>query len=398
MSDQPAVVDDAIDDFTTSLWQAIVIIMGVSIVSLGVRAGTVVALSIPLTLAIVFPIMQAFGIDLQRISLGALIIALGLLVDDAMTTVDVMTTRIAPGDSKEAAASFAYKSVAFPMLTGSFVTAAGFVPIGFAQSSAGEYTFSIFAVVTITLFVSWFVAVLFAPAARRGAAQAARDSRARQAEPRHAHLPRRPARRDAPALDHHWHGPGLPGRRRSSCRRSCSGSSFPPPTGPSSWSTCNLPQNASIYASETIARQLDEFLAGDPDVARWSTYIGRGAIRFYLPLNVQLPNDFFSQAVVVAKDVAARDRLQARLEKMMAERLPDVVGRVFPLELGPPVGWPVQYRVSGPDLSQVRSIALRGCRDPRRRSDTSRRSPTTGWSPPAGARHDRPGQGAAAGR
>ena len=119
-----------------------------------------------------------------------------------------------------------------------------------------------------------------------------------------------------------------------------------------------LPQNASIYASDTIAGRLDDFLKGDPDVERWSTYIGRGAIRFYLPLDVQLANDFFSQAVVVAKDVAARDRLQAKLEKLLAEQMPSVVGRVSPLELGPPVGWPVQYRVSGPDLSQVRAIAL----------------------------------------
>ena len=163
VSDQPVVVRTAIDEFTKSLWQAIAIIMAVSIISLGFRPGAVVALSIPLTMAIVFPIMEGLGIDLQRISLGALIIALGLLVDDAMTTVDVMTSRLATGDSKEQAATFAYKTLAFPMLTGSFVTAAGFVPIGFAQSAAGEYTFSIFAVVTIALIVSWFVAVLFAP-------------------------------------------------------------------------------------------------------------------------------------------------------------------------------------------------------------------------------------------
>ena len=156
-------VEHAISDFTTSLWQAIAIIMAVSFVSLGVRAGLVVALSIPLTLAIVFPIMQFLGIDLQRISLGALIIALGLLVDDAMTTIDVMTSRLAAGDSKEQAATFAYRSVAVAMLTGSFITAAGFVPIGFAKSSAGEYTFSIFVVVGIALIMSWFVAVLFAP-------------------------------------------------------------------------------------------------------------------------------------------------------------------------------------------------------------------------------------------
>ena len=163
VSDQPVVVKTAINEFTELLWQAIAIIMAVSIISLGFRPGAVVALSIPLTMAIIFPIMEWLGIDLQRISLGALIIALGLLVDDAMTTVDVMTSRLAAGDSKEQSATFAYKTLAFPMLTGSFVTAAGFVPIGFAQSAAGEYTFSIFAVVSIALIVSWFVAVLFAP-------------------------------------------------------------------------------------------------------------------------------------------------------------------------------------------------------------------------------------------
>ena len=163
VSDQPVVVQTAIGEFMESLWQAIAIIMAVSIISLGLRPGSVVALTIPLTIAIVFPIMQAMHIDLQRISLGALIISLSLLVDSAMTTIDVMTTRLAQGDSKEDAASFAYKTLAMPMLTGTFVTIAGFVPIGFARSAAGEYTFSIFAVVTIALIVSWFVAVLFAP-------------------------------------------------------------------------------------------------------------------------------------------------------------------------------------------------------------------------------------------
>ena len=153
----------AIGEFMTSLWQAIAIIMAVSVVSLGVRAGAIVALSIPLTLAIVFPVMEFVSIDLQRISLGALIIALTLLVDDAMSTIDAMTMRLAQGDEKEQAATFAYKTLAFPMLTGSFVTMAGFVPIGFARSAAGEYTFSIFAVVSIAVLASWLVAVLFIP-------------------------------------------------------------------------------------------------------------------------------------------------------------------------------------------------------------------------------------------
>ena len=163
VADQSSVVRTAIGEFMTSLWQAIAIIMAVSVISLGVRAGAIVALSIPLTLAIVFPVMEFVSIDLQRISLGALIIALTLLVDDAMSTIDAMTTRLAQGDAKEQAATFAYKTLAFPMLTGTFVTMAGFVPIGFARSAAGEYTFSIFAVVSIALLASWLVAVLFIP-------------------------------------------------------------------------------------------------------------------------------------------------------------------------------------------------------------------------------------------
>lgn len=357
VSDQPAVVDHAIGEFTTSLWQAIAIIMAVSIVSLGFRPGAIVALSIPLTLAITFPIMQWFGIDLQRISLGALIIALGLLVDDAMTTVDVMTTRIAQGDKPETAASFAYSSVAFPMLTGSFVTAAGFVPIGFAQSSAGEYTFSIFAVVTITLFVSWFVAVLFAPLLGVALLK----------PPRHAVQPEEHAvsrifrRCLLAAMRARWLTIGVAVAALAAALAASpyvARQFFPASDRPELVVDMTLPQNASIYASEKIAQRFDAFLAKDSDVARWSTYVGRGAIRFYLPLDVRLANDHFSQAVVVAKDVAARDRVQKRIEKFLREETPDLVSRVFPLELGPPVGWPVQYRVSGPDLGQVRAIAL----------------------------------------
>ena len=358
VSDQPAIVDHAISEFMVSLWQAIAIIMAVSIISLGLRPGAIVAASIPLTLAITFPIMEAFHIDLQRISLGALIIALSLLVDSAMTTVDVMTTRIAQGDKVEDAASFAYKTLAFPMLTGTFVTAAGFVPIGFAQSAAGEYTFSIFAVVTITLFVSWFVAVLFAPLLGVVLLKPPKSQ-----EPAKPNVVLRIFRQLlVGAMRVRWITIGV---TLASLVAAFLASPFvprqffPASDRPELVVDLTLPQNASIYASDAIAARLDAFLKNDPDVERWSTYIGRGAIRFYLPLDVQLANDFFSQAVVVAKDVAARDRLQAKLEKFMAERMPSVVGRVSPLELGPPVGWPVQYRVSGPDLSQVRSIALR---------------------------------------
>ncbi len=357
VSNQPAVVTSAIGEFMESLWQAIAIIMAVSVVSLGFRPGAVVALSIPLTMAIVFPIMEGLGIDLQRISLGALIIALGLLVDDAMTTIDVMTSRLAQGDSKEQAATFAYKTLAFPMLTGSLVTAAGFVPIGFARSAAGEYTFSIFAVVAIALIVSWFVAVLFAPLL--GVALLSRPE-ASSEEP--GAIMRAFRWLLLWAMRLRW--------LTIAATLACFVASllalpyvprqfFPASDRPELVVDLTLPQNASIYATDAAAAKLDQVLKDDPDVLRWSAYVGRGAIRFYLPLDVKLANDFFAQAVVVAKDATARERLRARLEKTLAEQFPSVVARVSPLELGPPVGWPVQYRVGGPDIEQVRAIALR---------------------------------------
>jgi multidrug efflux pump subunit AcrB len=357
VSDQPRVVASAITDFTDSLWQAIVIIMVISIVSLGLRAGTVVALSIPLTLAITFPIMELFHIDLQRISLGALIIALALLVDDAMTMVDVMSTRLAAGDSKEVSATFAYKSVAIPMLTGSFVTAAGFVPVGFARSSAGEYTFSLFVVVTIALVGSWFIAVLFGPllgvALLKKPKAAADKPNAIMRSFRGFLVLAMRARWVTIAIT--LGGAVLAVMGSPLVLRQF----FPSSDRPELMVDLQLPQNASIYATDDAAKRLDALLSKDPDVAHWSIYVGRGAIRFYLPLNVEPPNDAFAQAVVVAKDISARKRLQKRLDATLPETFPGAMTRVYPLGLGPPVGWPVQYRVSGPDINQVRDIALR---------------------------------------
>ena len=163
VADQAVTVQSAIAEFMESLWQAVAIILAVSFIALGIRPGLVVALAIPLTLAIVFTAMELAGIDMQRISLGALIIALALLVDDAMTTIDATMNRLAAGDSKIEAASFAFRNYAVAMLAGTLVTIAGFIPVGFAASSAGEYTFSLFAVVAMALIASWFVAVLFTP-------------------------------------------------------------------------------------------------------------------------------------------------------------------------------------------------------------------------------------------
>jgi multidrug efflux pump len=358
VADQPATVESAISEFMTSLWQAVAIILLASFVSLGFRPGLVIASAIPLTLVVIFSIMQMSGIDMQRISLGALIIALALMVDDAMTTTDAMLTRLAQGDDKVQAATFAFRTYAFAMLAGTLVTIAGFVPVGFAASGAGEYTFSLFAVVTIALLVSWFVAVLFAPLL--GVAILTPPRAATSSEPGWVFRTYRAFLTGA--LRARWLTIALTLAMFVAsvfAVRLIPNQFFPSSDRPELLVDMTLPQNASIFASETVARRLDDVLKDDPDVARWSTNVGRGAIRFYLPLNVQLPNNFFSQAVVVAKDVSARERLRQKLEKVLADEFPNLVSRVSTLELGPPVGWPVQYRVSGPDIAQVRDIALK---------------------------------------
>jgi multidrug efflux pump subunit AcrB len=359
VADQPVTVDEAITDFTTSLWQAIAIILTIGFVALGVRAGTVVALTIPLTLAMVFAFMDLAHIDLHRISLGALIIALALLVDDAMTTIDAMTRRLAIGEPKELAATYAYKTLAFAMLTGTLVTIAGFVPVGFAKSSAGEYTFSIFAVVAIALLVSWFVAVVFAPLLGMALLKAPKQAAAEGDRPGVALRAYRALLNGAMRL--RWltllitvavFVVALFGVRLLPQQF------FPASDRVDLLVDLTMPQNASIHATKAAVEELDAILAEDPDLAHWSTYVGQGAIRFYLPLNVQLPNPFYAQAVLVAKDFEGRLRIQERLEERLPETFPEAVTRVYPLELGPPVGWPVQYRISGPDPEELRGIAL----------------------------------------
>ncbi|MGV3635229.1 MAG: efflux RND transporter permease subunit [Pseudorhodoplanes sp.] len=358
VADQAVTVEGAISEFMGSLWQAVAIILFVSFISLGVRPGLVIATAIPLTLAVVFSVMEIVNIDMQRISLGALIIALALMVDDAMTTTDAMLTRLAQGDSKVDAATFAFRNYAIAMLAGTLVTIAGFVPVGFAASSAGEYTFSLFAVVAIALIVSWFVAVLFAPLL--GIAVLKPPS-ADKASSQPGFVFRTYKAFLTGAIRVRWLTIALTiGMFVASflAMPLIPRQFFPSSDRPELLVDLSLPQNASIYASEEIAKRFDAALKDDKDVDRWSTYVGRGAIRFYLPLNVQLPNNFFAQAVIVAKDVPARERLQVKLEKLLANEFPSVVSRVYPLELGPPVGWPVQYRISGPDISKVREFSL----------------------------------------
>ncbi|PWL17155.1 ACR family transporter [Falsochrobactrum shanghaiense] len=357
VADQPEVVQEAVSGFTRALFEAVAIVLAVSFISLGLRAGFVVSLSIPLVLAITFLAMSLMDISLQRVSLGALIIALGLLVDDAMIAVEMMVARLERGDPINTAATYVYSHTAFPMLTGTLVTIAGFIPIGLNSSQAGEYTYTLFVVIAVSLIVSWVVAVLFAPLLGV------------------TFLPR--------TMKHHTEK-----RSRSfelfsrvllvSMRRKwititttialfavsvfglgfIEQQFFPQSDRPELLLDWTLPQNSSIAETKAQMERFEETVLKDnPDVRHWSSYIGQGTIRFVLSLDIQPANPYFGQMVVVARDVAARDRLKQQFETVLRK---DYVGTdVYMkfLELGPPVGRPVQYRISGPDIQNLRGIA-----------------------------------------
>ena len=358
VSDQPQVVEEAVGGFTEALLEAFVIVLAVSFVSLGLRAGLVVSISIPLVLALVFVTLQYFGVTLQRISLGALIIALGLLVDDAMITVEMMVTRLEHGDSLKKAATFAFTSTAFPMLTGTLVTVAGFIPIGFNGSAAGEYTYSLFVVIASALLVSWVVAVLFAPLIGVTLLPATL--------PRHEGGPSFLMRAFSAvlvgAMRWRWLTIGL-------CFALLAASIygmgfvqqqfFPSSDRPELLVDMTLPQNSTIGETKTQMDRFEKSLAGDPDIDHWTSYVGQGAVRFYLPLDAQLGNVFFGEMVVVTKSEEARGRVEARLKTLARN---DFVGTdvlVQPLALGPPVGRPIQYRLSGADIQGVRQQAMK---------------------------------------
>jgi multidrug efflux pump subunit AcrB len=359
VSDQPHVVDRAIGDFTTSLWQAIVIVLAVSFVSLGVRPGAVVALAIPVTLAAVFVFMELFGIDLHRISLGALIIALALLVDDAMTTVDATMRRLAAGDTIDRAASYAYEKLAAPMLIGTFITIAGFVPIGFAQSSTGEYTISLFQVVAIALITSWFVAVLFTPIFSAVLLKAPADA---GAAPSPGVVMRGYQGFLSLAIRFRWITIAV---TAALFVLSILGSSlvkrqfFPPSDRFELIVDFQLPRSSSIFASEAAVERIEDWLGQNEDVDFWVSYIGRNVPRFYLPLSILPPSDHQSQLVVMAKGIDERLRLESELDSFLVETFPEAVVRVSPLEVGPAVGWPLQWRVMGPDLDVLGGQAMR---------------------------------------
>lgn len=367
VANQPEVVRGSVSLFQDSLAEAILIVLAVSFLSLGWRTGTVVALSIPLVLAITFFAMKVFGIDLQRISLGALVIALGLLVDDAIIAVEMMVVKMEQGWDRFQAATFAYTSTAFPMLTGTLITAAAFTPVGFSKSAASEYTFSIFAVVTIALLVSWLVAVVFTPYLGYKLLD--------------------PAKLIANAQKHGKDIYDTPFYRRfralvewclmnrwkviaatlllfvlsiAAFGKGVQKQFFPSSSRLELLVDIWLPQGASLKATEHETTRIEALLKDDPAVASYSCYVGNSSPRFFLSLDVKLFSDNYAQCVILTRDFKARETLKHKLEQIFTSA-EGGFGHIHPhvvrLENGPPVGYPVQFRVSGADVEKVRIVA-----------------------------------------
>ena len=363
VSDQPLAVRRSIAEFVKTLGEAVLIVLAVSFFSLGFRTGLVVAASIPLVLAMTFASMDFFGIGLHKISLGALVLALGLLVDDAIIAVEMMAVKLEQGMSRLRAAAFAYQSTAFPMLTGTLITAAGFLPIATAQSGTGEYTRSIFQVVTIALLLSWIAAVVFIPylgyrlLPEHGLAAVTHQQ---------AHDPYATPfyRRFRELVE--W---CLEFRFRVIVAtvllfllslfgfRYVQQQFFPSSTRLELMIDLKLPEGSSIHATEDAVLRMERFLRQQEGVDNFVAYVGTGSPRFYLPLDQQLPQASFAQLVVLTHSVEQREQLRAALIHQFEVEFSDLRGRVTRLENGPPVGFPVQFRVSGEDVPTVRRLA-----------------------------------------
>ena len=397
IANQPHIVEESVSEFVRTFAEALVIVLVVSFLSLGWRTGVVVALSVPLVLAIVLLVMYAAGIDLHRITLGALIIALGLLVDDAIIAIEMMVVKMEQGWDRARAATYAWTSTAFPMLTGTLVTAAGFLPVGFAKSGAGEYAGGIFWIVGLALIASWLVAVLFTPylglkllpeRAETGTAPA-QSAHASTASGLRRLLGQARSRlgRQRGTTGAHGHPDAIYDTRiYRSLRRVIAlclrwrktvvaatvlmfiaalaafgfvqQQFFPTSTRSELFFEMRLPEGAAIGVTDATAKQAERLLAGDPDVVTATTYVGQGSPRFWLGLNPVLPNPNFAQIVIVTSDLEARERVKARLERAIAEgALPQARVRVDRFVFGPPVGFPVQFRIIGPDAMKVRAIA-----------------------------------------
>ncbi|MFM7501957.1 MAG: efflux RND transporter permease subunit, partial [Betaproteobacteria bacterium] len=364
-----------------------------SFLSLGLRAGGVVALTIPLVLAATFLGMAWFGIDLHRVSTGALIIALGLLVDDAMIVVEMMARKIEEGFDRFAAATYAFQHTAFPMLTGTLITAAGFLPIATAKSSTGEYTFAIFAVVSLALLVSWFAAVLATPflgyyllkskhddpIKGQAAAQGGHPNQG-QAAAQGGHANKGQAEAQG-SHNSEVFDSGFYLRLRALinwCMRHANltilatvlsfvlgvfgmaateKQFFPSSDRAELLVEMWLPEGSSLKATELEAKRLENILLADKQVSTFVSYVGNGSPRYYLSLDQQLYRPNFAQFVILTSDVASRDQVLASLRRQLAEDFPGVRARVFRTPLGPPVAYPIQFRVMGPDPARLKEIA-----------------------------------------
>ncbi|HAV5485093.1 efflux RND transporter permease subunit [Acinetobacter baumannii] len=386
VSDQPVAVQRSIHEFVKVLAEAVIIVLLVSFFSLGFRTGLVVAFSIPLVLAMTFAGMNLFDVGLHKISLGALILALGLLVDDAIIAVEMMAIKMEQGFSRIKAAGFAWKTTAFPMLTGTLITAAGFLPIATAQSSTGEYTRSIFQVVTIALLVSWVAAVLFVP--YLGEKLLPDFTKTGHQAPWYVRLWARITKKPQPqtvaiSQDHHYdpYQSSFYLRFRKmvefcvTYRKTVIATTvgifvlsvlmfkmvpqqfFPPSNRAEILVDLKLEEGASLTATEQAVKKVEQFLSKQKGIDNYVAYVGTGSPRFYLPLDQQLPQASFAQFVVLASSLDDRDEIRRSLETQIKQLLPQVRTRVSLLENGPPVGYPLQYRVSGEDLNLVRKEA-----------------------------------------
>ncbi|MBS7325653.1 MAG: efflux RND transporter permease subunit [Thiopseudomonas sp.] len=367
VSDQPSAVKRGVGEFIQVLIEALVIVLLVSFFSLGLRTGLVVAFSIPLVLALTFSLMHYFDIGLHRISLGALVLALALMVDDAIIAVEMMAIKMEQGWDRVRAASFAWTSTAFPMLTGTLITAAGFLPIATAQSSVGEYTRAIFEVVALSLLVSWFAAVLFVPylgdkllpdlgrikAEKHGSIQGEHD-------PYATPFYRRVRAVVNGCVVHRWWVIAL---TVAAFALSIAGFGlvpkqfFPDSNRPELLIDLKLAEGSSFTATQAEVKRLEAELAQQDGLLNYVAYVGTGSPRFYLPLDQQLPATSFAQFVLLTEDLEQRERLRSWLIERLHNDYSHLRGRVIRLENGPPVGYPVQFRVSGEHIDVVRQHA-----------------------------------------
>ena len=367
VSDQPAAVKTGVGEFVRVLTEAVIIVLLVSFFSLGMRTGLVVALSIPLVLAMTFAAMYYLGIGLHKISLGALVLALGLMVDDAIIAVEMMAIKMEQGYDRVKAASYAWTSTAFPMLTGTLITAAGFLPIATAQSGTGEYTRSIFQVVAIALLVSWIAAVVFVPyLGAKLLPDLAKLHAAKHGGSAEGHDPY-----GTPFYQRVRRAVEWCVRRRKTVIlltialfvgsillfRFVPQQFFPASGRLELMVDLKLTEGSSLAATEEQAKRFEALLKGREGIDNYVAYVGTGSPRFYLPLDQQLPAASFAQFVVLAKSIEDRERIRSWLIDVLHDEFPTLRTRISRLENGPPVGYPVQFRVSGEHIDEVRRLA-----------------------------------------